>query len=53
MLHEETQLNHMSAITANNTFKISALSDLQANKDEKLEWRRPFLTVKGGERASF
>lgn len=53
MFLKETRLHHISAITANNTFEISALSDLQANKDEELVVKRPLLTVKGGERASF
>ena len=53
MFHKETQLHHISAITANNTFKTSALSDLQANEDEEVVGKRPLLTVKGGERAGF
>lgn len=53
MLHKETQLHHIFPITVSTPIRISALSDLQANKDEELVGKQTPLTVKGGERASF
>jgi hypothetical protein len=53
MFHIETQLHHIFQIAVSTPIRISALSDLQANIDEELVGKRPLLTVKGGERASF